>query len=151
MEVILRAVIIYLALLVIFRLTGKRTLAQITTFDLVLLLIISEAIQNGLVGEDFSLTTALLAVITLVFLDVVFSLAKQRSKTLEKLLDDVPLVIVEDGKPLKDRMEKCRVDEDDVLSSARMTRGITRMEDIKYAVLEQDGGISIVPRRAEAT
>jgi uncharacterized membrane protein YcaP (DUF421 family) len=146
MEIVLRALIIYLSLLVIFRLTGKRTLAQITTFDFVLLLIIGEAVQNGLIGEDFSLTTALLAVITLVLIDILFSLAKQRSKTLEKLLDDVPLIIVENGKPLKERMTKCRVDEDDVLSSARMKRGIERIEDIKYAVLEQDGGISIIPR-----
>jgi uncharacterized membrane protein YcaP (DUF421 family) len=151
MEVILRAVVLYLAMLVIFRLTGKRTLAQITTFDLVLLLIISEAIQNGLIGEDFSLTTALLAVITLVFLDIVFSFAKQRSKRLEKLLDDMPLIIVENGKPFKERMAKCRVDEDDVLASARLTQGLERMEEIKYAVLEQDGGISIIPRKSDVT
>jgi uncharacterized membrane protein YcaP (DUF421 family) len=147
METVVRAVVVYLGMLVIFRLTGKRTLAQITTFDFVLLLIISEAVQNGLVGEDFSLTTALLIVITLVSLDVLFSLLKQRSKTLGKLLDDVPLVIVEDGKPLKERMEKCRVNEDDVLASARTLQGLESLADIKYAVLEQDGSISIVPKR----
>jgi uncharacterized membrane protein YcaP (DUF421 family) len=80
--------------------------------------------------------------------DVLFSLLKQRSKTLGKFLDDVPLVIVEDGKPLKERMEKCRVDEDDVLSSARTLQGLESLADIQYAVLEQDGSISIVPKRS---
>jgi uncharacterized membrane protein YcaP (DUF421 family) len=80
--------------------------------------------------------------------DVLFSLLKQRSKTLGKFLDDVPLVIVEDGKPLKERKEKCRVDEDDLLSSARTLQGLESLADIKYAVLEQDGSISIVPKRS---
>jgi uncharacterized membrane protein YcaP (DUF421 family) len=145
---ILRATAIYLGLLVIFRMAGKRTLAQITAFDFVLILVISESFQSALSAGDESLTSAFLIALTMIGLDIGLSLLKQRSKGLEKLLDDIPLVIVEDGKPLKERMQKVRVAEEDILSAARMNQGVERMADIKYAVLERSGGISIIHRRA---
>ncbi len=148
MDSILRAALVYLILLVLFRVTGKRSLSQTTTFDFVLLLIVSEAIQEALLAGDQSMTNALLLVGTLLAIDIGLSLVKQKSKTLEKLIDDVPLVLVEDGKPLRDRMDKARVDEEDILSSARELQGLERMDQIKYAVLERSGGISIVPRQA---
>jgi uncharacterized membrane protein YcaP (DUF421 family) len=145
MEAILRAAAIYLFLLVLFRIAGKRSISQITTFDFVLLLIIGEATQQALLGEDFSMTHAFIVIIALVGLDVGMSLLKQRSERLEKLVDGVPLVIVDDGKLLRDRMERARVSEDDILTAARELQGLERMEQIKYAVLERSGGISIVP------
>lgn len=147
MDSVLRAIAIYLFLLLIFRIAGRRTLTQMTNFDLVLLLLIGESTQQGLLGNDFSLTNAFLVVMTLVGLDIGISLGKQRSPQLEKLVEGVPLVIVEDGKPLKDRMDKARVDESDVLVAARTLQGLERMEQIKYAVLERSGGISIIPKQ----
>jgi len=149
MESVLRAAVIYIGLLVIMRFAGKRSLAQITTFDFVLLLIIGEASQQALLGQDFSVTNALLVVITLVMLDIGLSLVKRRSKTLDKLLEDVPLVIVEDGMVLKERMAKARVDEQDVLTAARHLHGIERLDQIRYAVLERSGGISIIPKQGK--
>jgi len=149
MESVLRAAVIYIGLLVIMRFAGKRSLAQITTFDFVLLLIIGEASQQALLGQDFSVTNALLVVITLVMLDIGLSLVKRRSKTLDKLLEDVPLVIVEDGLVLKERMAKARVDEQDVLTAARHLHGIERLDQIRYAVLERSGGISIIPKQGK--
>lgn len=146
MDSVLRAVCVYFFLLLIFRISGKRSLAQITTFDLVLVLIISETTQNALVGDDYSITTALLLIMTLMGIDIALSVWKLRSPLLEKLVDGVPLIIVEDGKPLKERMHKARVDEDDVLTAARELQGLERMEQIKYAVLERSGGISIIPK-----
>ncbi len=67
---------------------------------------------------------------------------------LEKLIDDVPLVLVEDGRPIKERLEKARVDEGDILSSARELQGLERMDQIKYAVLERSGGISVIPKQS---
>lgn len=145
MDAIIRAVCVYIALLVIFRLAGKRSLAQITTFDFVVLLIVGEAIQEGMIGEDFSLTKALLVVITLIVTDVGLSLWKQRSPGLGKLVDGVPLIIVENGRPNMEYMDKARVDIDDILTAARETQGLERMDQIKYAVLERNGGISIIP------
>ena len=147
MDSVLRAAAIYIALMIILRLAGKRSLAQITTFDFVLLLIIGEATQQALLGQDFSVTNAMLVIITLVTLDIGLSLLKRRSKRIDKWLDDVPLVIVEDGVALKERMDKVRVDIDDVLSAARHLQGIERLDQIRYAVLERSGGISIIPKK----
>ena len=147
MDSVLRAATIYIALMIIMRVAGKRSLAQITTFDFVLLLIIGEATQQALLGQDFSVTNAIIVIVTLVGLDIGLSLIKRHSKTIDKVLDDVPLVIVEDGVPLKDRMAKARVDEEDVLSAARHLQGLERLDQIRYAVLERSGGISIVPKK----
>lgn len=150
MESFLRAVAVYGTLMVLFRLTGKRSLGQLTTFDLILLLIISEAAQNGLVGENYSLTHAVVLITTLVVVDIVLSLIKPYFPRLERLLEGVPLIIVADGRPLHDRMKKARVDEGDILQAARLLHGLERMEQIKYAVLEKSGDISIIPAAAAA-
>jgi uncharacterized membrane protein YcaP (DUF421 family) len=146
MDSVWRAAAIYIGLMIILRISGKRSLAQITTFDFVLLLIIGDSTQQALLGQDYSVTNAMIVIITLVTLDIGLSLLKRRSKKIDKLLDDVPLVIVEDGVALKDRMAKARVDVDDVLSAARHLRGIERLDQIRYAVLERSGGISIIPK-----
>ncbi|CAN5423934.1 MAG: DUF421 domain-containing protein [Pyrinomonadaceae bacterium] len=147
MDAVIRSAAIYLFLLIVFRISGKRSLAQITTFDFVLLLIIGEATQQGLLGQDFSITNAFIVILTLIGIDIGLSLLKQRSQSFEKLLDGVPLIILENGQPLKDRMNKARVDEGDILEAARELQGLERLEQIKYAVLERDGRISIVPKQ----
>jgi uncharacterized membrane protein YcaP (DUF421 family) len=145
MDAVLRALAVYLFLLVVFRVSGKRTLAQITTFDLVLILIIAETTQQALLGEDFSVTNALLLIATLVGFDVALSLLKQRYPRLDNAIEGQPLILVEHGRPLTERMDKERVDASDILEAARRLRGLERMEQIKYAVLERDGEITIVP------
>lgn len=147
MNFVLRAALIYLFLLLVFRLTGKRSFGEMTTFDFLLLLIISEATQQALMGDDFSLTAAALVILTLVGLDVALSLIKQRSPMVDRVIDSLPLVIVEEGKPLKDRMQRERVDEEDILNAARQLHGLENMDDIRFAVLERNGDISIIPIR----
>jgi len=145
MDSVLRATVVYAVLLVLFRLAGKRTLAEVTTFDFVLLLIISEATQQAMVGSDNSMTNSLLLVGTLVGLNILLSELKLRFAGIERVLDGMPLLILEHGKPLVDRMAKERVDVDDVLDAARESHGLERLDQIKYAVLERDGKISIIP------
>ena len=147
MDSVMRAAVIYLFLLVLFRFAGKRTLAQITTFDLVLTLIISEAIQQAMLDTDQSLTHGLLLVMTLVSIDIVISLVKQRWPSAARLFEGLPLVIVERGELKHDRMNPERVDEDDVIHAARHHHGISRLDDVDYAVLEPSGGISVMPRK----
>jgi uncharacterized membrane protein YcaP (DUF421 family) len=147
MEPILRAFVVYVFLLVVFRLAGRRTFAQMTNFDFVLLLIVSEATQNAMIGENYSITNGFLVILTLIGIDILLSLLKQRSQALERWLDGLPMVVVENGQTLKDRMTRARIDESDVLSAARELRGLERMDQIKYAVLEVSGGISIIPSR----
>lgn len=147
MESVIRAAVVYAFLLLLLRLTGKRTLAQITTFDFVLLLIISEATQQALIGEDNSMINSALVVTTLIALNILMSWLKQRSKAIDRVLDDIPLLVVADGKPLQDRMEKSRIDEDDILDAARETQGLEHMDQIRHAILERNGRISIIPKR----
>lgn len=148
MESVIRGLVIYTILLVIFRIAGKRTLSETTTFDLVMLLIISEAVQQAMLDNDNSMTNGVLLVVTLVGLDIALSLVKRHSKRADRLLEGVPVVIVRKGEPFEDRLRKERVGTEDVLEAARKLRGIARMEDIEYAVLETSGCITIVPRRA---
>lgn len=144
MDSVIRAAVIYFVLLLVFRLGGNRSIAQITAFDFILLLIISEAIQQAMITEDYSLTNAFLLVVTLVGLDIMMSLWKQRSERVEKILDGVPLLLIENGKMHEKIMRKERVDESDILAAARELQGIERMDQIKHAVVESSGGITVV-------
>ena len=146
MEAVIRGAVTYFFLLVIFRVSGKRTLAQITTFDFILLLIVSEATQNALVGNNASMAHAFLVILTLVAIDIALSLLKQRWPMLDRWIEGLPLVIVEKGRPLKENMRHARVDEEDVLTAAREHQGLLTMDQIGLAVLERNGQISIVPQ-----
>ena len=147
MDAILRAAAIYFFLLVLMRISGRRTMAQMTPFDLVLLLIVAEATQQGLLGNDFSVTNAFLVITTLIGLDVLMTTLTHRSRGLDRWVNGLPLVLIEDGDVIDDRLEKARVDLEDILQQARETQGIERLEQIKYAVLEKSGGISVIPRQ----
>ncbi len=146
MDSVLRAAGIYLFLILVFRAFGKRSLAQITTFDFVMLLIVAETTQQALLGEDFSLTNCFLLIATLLLLDRLFSLIKRRSTWFESVSEGRPLIIVQNGQPLEDRMKKSGVDVADVLAAARELQGLERLEQIKFAVLERSGLITIIPR-----
>jgi uncharacterized membrane protein YcaP (DUF421 family) len=139
----------YLVLLVVFRIVGKRTLAHITPFDMVLLLIIAESTQQALVGPDYSVVNAVLVIVTLICIDIGLSHWRHHSRRVEKILDDVPVVLVDRGRPLTSRMDRERVDVSDIMEAARHQQGLERMEQIKYAVLETNREISIIPWRAE--
>ena len=101
----------------------------------------------ALLGKDFSLINAFIVILTLVGIDIGLSVWKQRSPRMDSWLDGVPLVLVEDGQPLKERMAQARVDDSDILEAARELQGLERMDQIKYAVLERAGHITIVPKQ----
>lgn len=145
MDSVLRGLAVFLTLLVIFRIAGKRTLHETTTFDFVLLLIIAETVQQAMIVDDNSFTNALILICTLVSVNVALSLLKQRSSRLEQLLEGASVVLLEKGKLHKDRLDKERVDEQEIVTAGRELHGLERRDDIKYAVLEKDGSISIVP------
>jgi uncharacterized membrane protein YcaP (DUF421 family) len=149
MDSVLRAAMMYVVLLIVFRVAGKRSLVQTTPFDLLLLLIISESVQNAMVGDDYSLTNSALIIITLVGLDIALSFITARSERADRWLDDVPLLLVVDGQPLLDRLRRTRTDLEDILQSARATQGLERLDQIRFAVLERSGEISIVPKQSE--
>lgn len=149
METVLRAAGIYIVLMVAMKIAGKRTLMQMTSFDLILLLIISEATQQALLGDDFSVTGAALTIITLFSIDILLGMLKARFPVTERLIDGTSVILVENGLPLQDRMKKTGVGCEEVLTAARIGQGLDRMEQIKFAILEKNGQISVIP--AETT
>ena len=146
MESVLRSMGVYLLLLLLFRLTGKRSLAQITTFDLVLLLIIGEATQQALLGEDFSLTNAALVIATLLLLERTADYLSWRFPALRRTTESQPVVLVDDGRILEDRLAHYHLTADDVVTAGREQHGLRSLGEVQWAVLEVSGGISVVPR-----
>ncbi|VVO99327.1 hypothetical protein PS850_02778 [Pseudomonas fluorescens] len=144
MDSVLRAAAMYLALMVLFKIAGRRSLAELTTFDFVLLMIIGEATQQALLGDDFSMTNSMLVIVTLIAIDVGLSLLKQRSQWVSQLIDGGPTIIVENGKLLHKRLRHARLIEADVMEAARSSQGIETLDQIKFAILERNGKISVI-------
>jgi uncharacterized membrane protein YcaP (DUF421 family) len=140
-----RAGLVYVFLLAVFRVAGRRTLAQVTTFDLILVLILGDATQQALVGEQGTLATTVVAVATLVLFDIGLSRAKQRWPLVDTVVDGMPIPLVVHGTRQTAQMSAEGVTDDDLLTAARERQGLSRMDDVEFAVLEQSGGISIVP------
>ncbi len=143
---VLRAVFAYGLILVVLRLAGKRTLGEMSTFDLVILLIISEAVQPAMTGEDTSFTSAALIVFSLVAMDTLLGLAKHRSPAVSAFVEDVPTVLVREGRPVNAALERMRIDITDIMEAARLQHGMQHFSQVRFAVLERSGGISIIPR-----
>jgi uncharacterized membrane protein YcaP (DUF421 family) len=148
---VLRASIIYLFVLVVMRLAGKRTLAEMSTFDLVVLLVLSEAIQPALVADDTRVTSAMLIVLTIVGIDALLGLVKDKSHKASQLLDDIPTVLVRNGVMNERAMERERLDQDDIMEAARRQLGLERLDQVRFAILERTGGISIIPWTPDTT
>ena len=150
MESILRGLAIYLIVLVIMRISGRRTMAQMTAFDFVLLLIIAETTQQALLGDDFSITNAVLLITTLFVLDIGFAYLKRRSAIFGKLVDGRPTLLVADGEVDDHALKRSRLERSDLMAAARSQHGLERFDQIKHAVLENDTGISITPVEAKS-
>ena len=149
MESVLRAVAIYIFLVILLRIAGKRSLSEVSNFEFVLMLVVGEATGQAVIGKDFSITNAYLVILTLIALQILMSYWKERSETIKRWFDGLPVILVENGKPLKERLDKVRVGEEVILTAARELQGLERMDQIKYAVMESNGIISIIPKDGE--
>lgn len=144
MDAVARAAAIYLALLIVFRIAGRRALSDITTLDFLLLLVIGQATGQALLGDDHSVTNAVLVIISLILFDLGFSLLKRRSSWASLHLEGDPMIVVEQGRLLRRRMDRARISESDILEAARISQGLERLDQIKFAILERNGQISII-------
>ena len=147
MDIVIRAAILYLFIVFMLRLTGKRTLNEITAFDFVLILLIAETTDNSIIGDDHSIVSTFLAIITFCVLEIILTALKERFKTLDTWMEGKPIIVVQDGKLIKKFAETEKVDEEDVLEAARRYHGIQRLDQIKFAILEKNGGISVIPKQ----
>lgn len=146
LELVIRGAVIYVVLFFLMRASGSRQFSEMTAFDAVLIILIAEVTGQALVGEDYSLVAAIVVLATIIGIDLAASLVKERNKKFAKLVDGQPVLIFEHGKVIEEVMRKERVRKEDILEAARETQGLESLDQVKYAVLEAGGQISIVPR-----
>jgi uncharacterized membrane protein YcaP (DUF421 family) len=143
MEIILRATAIYFFLWMLTRALGKRELSEITAFELLLLMVVGDLIQQGVTQEDTSVTGAILAVGTIGVWILIFSFLGWRFPRARKVIEGVPVVVVRDGRPIEPALRLERVTLDELLESAR-NQGIDNLRDVKLAILEPSGKFSFL-------
>ena len=146
-EKVIRPVLIYIALLVAFRFMSKRDLTQNTTFDLLILLLLSNIVQNALIGEDNSVLGALAGGVTLLLLSTGLNRWTAKSLKVRRILEGEPILLVYNGRLLDDNMTKYAVSRPDLNAGLRGQNMIT-LADVRYAFLELDGTISVI-RKSE--
>jgi uncharacterized membrane protein YcaP (DUF421 family) len=143
MDVILRSAIAFLFIWGLFRAMGRRELSQLSAFELVLLMVVGDLIQQGITGEDSSLIGGLSAAATMGLLALLFSWASFRFKGLRRLIEGDAIVVVKDGKINHKRLERQRFSLDDLKAEARLS-GIENLDDVRAAILEPDGRVSFL-------
>ena len=145
MDSVIKAAIVYFALWAIIRISGRRTLGEMSAFDLVLFMIIGGSTQRAITGQDYSLTNALLLVATFIVIDIALSFVELRSPFMRRVFNGMPMILVENGVVKTARMRRARITEDNILEAARKLQGLERIDEIKFAILEATGVITIVP------
>jgi uncharacterized membrane protein YcaP (DUF421 family) len=144
----LRTALVYLALLAGLRLAGKREIGQLTVFDLVVLLLISNAVQNAMVGTDYSVTGGLIAAAVLLVGNMLVAQLRLRSSRLRRLVEGTPTLLVLHGEVIPQHLHRESIDEG-MLEAAVREHGVSSLADVEMAVLETDGSISVVPTGGE--
>lgn len=147
MDIVLRGIAVFFALFLLMRVIGKRELSKLEPFDLILLIILGDAVQQGLTQDDYSLTGALLAIGTIAVLQVAFSYLNFRFPRLRPLLNGEPITVVQDGKAIERNLKRERLTLDDIAESARL-QGIGSLEDVAWGVLETSGTISFIKKNS---
>jgi uncharacterized membrane protein YcaP (DUF421 family) len=145
-EFILRGLIIYVFLLVLLRLTGKRQVGQLAPFDLVLLLVLSNAVQNAMNGGDNSVTGGIISATTLIFANALVGRLTYRSKTIERLIEGRPEILIHNGKLYTDVMEREQITHHE-LNAALRAAGCACVEEVHCAILENTGQITVHPKQ----
>ena len=143
-----KTLIVYLFLIIGLRLLGKRELGQMNIFDLVLIIVLGNSIQNAMMNNDNSLVGGLIAGTVLLIVNRIFNTILQHSKKAERVMVGHPMLIISEGVPIDYRLNREGVTHDQVMTALR-EHGLTRLDQVKMAVLEVDGSISVVPQDSE--
>jgi uncharacterized membrane protein YcaP (DUF421 family) len=153
-EKIIRALIVYFFLLIMFRVLGKRQVGQMTPFDLIVLLILSNVLQNAMIGPDNSVLGGMIGALTILAVNWGVSRIAFDSPRFERAIEGVPTVLIHDGKFVEGNLRKETISKEDLMSNLR-TQGCFSLSEVETAVLEPSGKISLMkreqPRTAEAT
>jgi uncharacterized membrane protein YcaP (DUF421 family) len=141
-ELILRAAIVYFFVFALLRVVGKKHVGQMAPFDLVVLLIISESVQNAIIGDDKSLTGGLLASATIVIMSALVGYATWRDKSVARVFEGRPRILVRNGRVLKHALAREQITHAELIEALRR-QGCTSLTNVRYAVLENDGDVTV--------
>jgi uncharacterized membrane protein YcaP (DUF421 family) len=145
MDIVIRAAVIFLFVFLLTRTLGRRELSSLEPFDLILLIVTGDLVQQGVTQNDESLTGALLAISTIGLLTVALSYLSFRFKRLRPILNGEPIVLVQDGELVEANLRRQRLTPEEIGAEARL-EGISSLDDVRWAILETDGRISFVER-----
>ena len=143
MDIVLRAAVAYVFIVLLLRVTGRRELSSMGPTDLVLLVVMGDLIQNGVTQSDMSITGVTIAVTTFALLSVASSYLVFRSRRARGIIEGMPLIVVQDGEPIEANLRSERMTLDDVMEEARRQQ-IERLDEVKWAVLESNGSVSFI-------
>jgi len=145
MDIVIRAAVIFFVVFLITRNVGRRELSMSEPFDLILLVVLGDLVQQGVTQSDSSLTGTVLAISTFALLTVLVSFISFRVRRMRSVLQGKPLILIEDGNVIHENLRRQRLALDEVLSEARLQQ-VAALDDIRWAILETNGAISIIPR-----
>ena len=146
MDLAIRAVALFCFVYLLTRIIGRRELSSMEPFDLILLIVIGDAIQQGLTQDDYSVTGALIVIGTFAVLQILISYLNYRFPRLRPALEGEPMVVVQDGKAIEKNMKRERITLEEVMVQARLQQ-VASLDKIAWAVLETSGKISIIPKQ----
>jgi uncharacterized membrane protein YcaP (DUF421 family) len=144
-DIVIRAAVVFFFILFLTRVVGRRELSSLEPFDLIMLVVIGDLVQQGVTQNDFSVTGAVLAVGTIGVLTVLVSWAGWRWRILRPVLEGEPIILVEHGEPIKRNLDRNRITVEEVAAAARAQQ-VDRLANVRWAVLETSGNISIIPK-----
>jgi uncharacterized membrane protein YcaP (DUF421 family) len=147
MDIVLRAIIVFCFLLVLTRIIGRRELSSLQPFDLILIIILGDAVQQGLTQDDYSLTGAFLAIGTIAVLQVLVSWIGFRFPRARPVLEGTPIVVVEDGEVIERNARRERLSDDEIREAARL-QGIGQLSEVRWGVLETNGQIAFIKKQS---
>ena len=145
MDLAIRALVLYAFVFILTRVVGRRELSSLQPFDLILLIVLGDSIQQGLTQDDYSVTGAIIVVGTIAALQVATSYVSFRIPRLRPALDGLPIVVVEDGKPIQKNLHRERITVDELAQEMRQQQ-IASLDEVQWAVLETSGAISFIKK-----
>jgi uncharacterized membrane protein YcaP (DUF421 family) len=145
MDIAIRGIVLYCFLIFVMRVTGRRELSALSPVDLVLLIVLGDAIQQGLTQDDYSVTGAIIAVSTIASMQVLFAYAGHKSRRVRRVLEGEPIVIIQDGSIVSRNLERERMTVDEVCEAMRLQE-ISAIEDVAWGILEGNGQISFIQK-----
>jgi uncharacterized membrane protein YcaP (DUF421 family) len=144
MDLVIRAAVVFFFVFLLTRITGRRELSQLEPFDVILLVVVGDLVQQGVTQSDYSVTGALTVISTIGVLSVFVSWLSYRFKIVRRVSEGEPVVLIHDGRPIERNMRRERITLEDIEEEARQEQ-ITSIRDLRLAILENDGRISFIP------